>query len=54
MGVGRKKDREKQQDLWVAANEIVTTPGHVYYERLNTVLAAEKFDERVEAVCRKS
>lgn len=51
--MGRKKDREKQQDLWVAASEIVSTPGHVYYERLNTVLAAEKFDQRVEALCRK-
>jgi transposase len=53
MGMGRKKDREKQQDLWVAASEIVTTPGHMFYERLNTVLNAEKFDERVEALCRK-
>ena len=53
MGMGRKKDREKQQDLWVAVSEIVTTPGHVYYERLNTVLAAEKFDQRVEVACRK-
>ena len=53
MGMGRKKDREKQQELWVAASEIVTTPGHVFYERLNTVLNAEKFDQRVEAVCRK-
>jgi transposase len=53
MGMGRKKDREKQQDLWVAASEIVTTAGHVFYERLNTVLKAEKFDQRVEAICRK-
>ena len=53
MGMGRKKDREKQQDLWVASREIVTTPGHVFYERLNTVLKAEKFDQRVEAICRK-
>src|SRR5713226_6386616 len=53
MGMGRKKDREKQQDLWVAASEIVMTPGHVFYERLNTVLNAEKFDQRIEAVCRK-
>jgi transposase len=53
MGMGRKKDREKQQDLWVAASEIVTTPGHVFYERLNTVLNAEKFDQRIEAICRK-
>ena len=53
MGMGRKTDREKQQDLWVAASEIVTTPGHVFYERLNTVLNEEKFDQRIEAICRK-
>jgi transposase len=50
MSMGRKKDREKQQDLWVAASEIVTTPGHLFYERLNTVLNEEKFDQRVEAI----
>ena len=32
---------------------MVTTPGHVYYERMNTVLRAEKFDQRVETICRK-
>jgi transposase len=53
MGMGRKTDREKQQDLWVASSEIVTTPGHVFYEGLNKVLEAEKFDQRVEAICRK-
>ena len=53
MGMGRKKDREKQEDLWVAMSEIVTTPGHVFYERLNAVLNAEKFDQRIEAICRK-
>src|ERR1700674_5562209 len=53
MGMGRKKDREKQQDRWMAASEIVTTPGHVFYERLNVVLNAEKFDQRVAAICRK-
>jgi len=53
MGMGRKKDREKQEDLWVASSEIVTTPGHVFYERLNAVLNAEKFDQRIEVICRK-
>jgi transposase len=51
--MGRKKDREKQQGLWVPSSEIAITPGHVYYERLNVVLNAEKFDSRVEAICRK-
>ncbi len=53
MGMGRKKDREKQEDLWVAFSEIVSTPGHVFYERLNAVLNAEKFDQRIEFICRK-
>ncbi|HVS73954.1 MAG TPA: transposase [Candidatus Acidoferrales bacterium] len=53
MGMGRKKDREKQQDLWVTSSEIVSAPGHVFYERLNAVLEAEKFDQRIETICRK-
>jgi transposase len=53
MGMGRKQDREKQEDLWVAFSEIVTTPGHVFYERLNAVLNGEKFDQRMEVICRK-
>lgn len=53
MGMGRKKDREKQQDLWVAASEMVTTQGHLFYERVNVVLNAEKFDQRAEEMCRK-
>src|ERR1700674_4384501 len=41
MGMGCKKNREKQQDLWVESSEMVTTPGHLFYERLNTILNAE-------------
>ena len=53
MGTGRKKDRERQKDLWVTFNEIETTPVHVFYERLTTVLNPEKFDQRIEVICRK-
>ncbi len=53
MGMGRRKDRERQEGLWVAFSEIVSTPGHVFYERLNAVLNAEKFDQRIEFICRK-
>ncbi len=53
MGMGRKKNREKQQDLWLTTSEMVTTPGHAYCARVNTVLSAEKFDRRVEWLCRK-
>ena len=37
----------------MAFSEIVSTPGHVFYERLNAVLNAEKFDQRIEFICRK-
>jgi len=53
MGMGRKKDRAKQETLWVAFSEMVTTPGHVFYERLNAVLNTELFDQRIEVICRK-
>jgi transposase len=53
MGMGRKKDRAKQETLWVAFSEMVTTPGHVFYERLNAVLNTEMFDQRIEVICRK-
>jgi len=43
MGMGRKKDRERQKDLCVAFNEIVTTPGHVFYEQLNTARCARMY-----------
>ena len=48
MGMGRKEDRERQEEFWVSTSEIVRTPGHAFYERLNTVLDAEKFDRRIE------
>ena len=51
--MGRRRREAKQEEMWVATAEIVATPGHAFYERLNTVLEQEKFDQRVEAMCRK-
>jgi len=34
----------------VSSSEIVRAPGHVFYERLNAVLEAEKFDQRIETI----
>lgn len=52
-GHGTEKGPRKAKELWMAASEIVTTPGHAFYERLNTILTAKKFDERLEAICRR-
>jgi transposase len=53
MAVGTRKKRERQQDLWIAANEIVQVAGNAFYDRLNGILDRHRFDRRVEHVCRK-
>jgi len=46
--MGTRKGREKQEDLWIAHTELATAPGHPFYQRLNELLEAERFDEFVE------
>jgi transposase len=53
MAMGKRQDRERQEDLWVAHTELATAPGHPFYERLNVVLDAEGFDRFVEELCAK-
>jgi len=51
MAMGTRKDRERQEDLWVAYTEMAVGPGHPFYVRLNEVLDGEGFDAFVEKVC---
>jgi transposase len=51
MAMGTRKQREKQEDLWVAQQELAAAPGHPFYQRLNELLEAEQFDEFVEGRC---
>ncbi len=51
MAMGKK--RERQQEFWIAAKDVVESPRNAFYDRLNEVLEAHKFDRKVEAVCRK-
>jgi transposase len=53
MAMGTRKQRERQQDLWIATSDVVETPGNAFYDRLNRILDEHKFDQKVEAVCRK-
>ena len=48
-----RKQRERQQALWIATNDVVETPGNAFYNRLNQILDEHKFDQKGEAVCRK-
>ena len=53
MAMGTRKQRQRQQDLWIATSDVVETPGNAFYDRLNRVLDEHKFDQKVESVCRK-
>src|SRR5580692_1295187 len=51
MAMGTRKDRERQEDLWVAYTNMAAGPGHPFYARLNEVLEGEGFDAFVEKLC---
>lgn len=53
MAMGTRKQREKQEDIWIAHTQLPSAPGHPFYQRLNELLEAEKFDEFVEGRCAK-
>ena len=52
MGHSRKQ-REKQEDIWIAHTELASAPGHPFYQRLNELLEANQFDDFVEGRCAK-
>jgi transposase len=39
--------------LWIAHTELASAPGHPFYQKLNELLEAERFDEFVESRCAK-
>jgi len=41
----------KQEEMFIATAQVATGPGHPFYSKLNTVLAAAGFDEFVEKLC---
>src|SRR6202166_412376 len=53
MAMGTRRQREKQEGLWIAHTELASAPGHPFYQRLNELLESEGFDEYVEKRCAK-
>jgi transposase len=51
--MGTRKQREKQEGIWIAHTELAAAPGHPFYQKLNELLEAERFDEFVEGRCAK-
>lgn len=52
MALGKRRT-ERQEELWIAAEDLARTPRHVFYEKLNQVLAKGEFDAWLEAKCAK-
>jgi transposase len=53
MAMGTRKDRERQEDLWLSAAEIRLPAAHPFYKRLNELLDGAGFDVFVEGECRE-
>jgi len=45
------KHREEQQEMWVATTNLPKSVGHVFYRKLNRLLAEADFDRTVEKMC---
>jgi transposase len=50
MALGRRQDAH--QELWIATTDLPKSPGHVFYRKLNQVLAEIGFDLWLEDLCR--
>jgi transposase len=50
MALGRRNE-ERQGEFWVATQQLPVSPGHVFYQKLNELLAAAGFDEWLETLC---
>jgi len=50
MGMGRRKG-ERQEEFWVATGSLPDVPRHIFYEKLNGILADGDFDSCVEEWC---
>ena len=48
-----KRDKERQEALWVATTDLPRSAGHPFYEALNGVLRDGGFDDFVEGHCRQ-
>src|SRR6516225_4726074 len=53
MAMGTRKDRERQERLWLSATEIRATAAHPFYKRLNELLDRHEFDQVAEGECQE-
>lgn len=51
MAMGKRRKRERQEEMWVSTGSLVETPRHSFYERLEELLRRHRFDVVVEHLC---
>ena len=51
--MGTKRGRQRQEELWIPTATLVRPASHPFYERLNRLFEASRFDEFVEDLCRR-
>jgi transposase len=49
MALGKRRD--EQQEMWVATTSLPKSEGHVFYRKLNHLLAEADFDRTIEKLC---
>src|SRR2546427_7984136 len=53
MSMGTRRQRQRQEPLWITHTDLARAPGHPFYKRLNQLLDEGKFDEFAEKGCAK-
>jgi transposase len=52
MAMGRRQ-RHRQQAMWLATEQLPRTAGHVFYDQVNKTLTKHGFDEFAEKACQQ-
>src|SRR5580658_1392840 len=53
MAMGKRKDQEQQEEMWIPQASLAKGGSHPFYQRLNQLLEESRFDEFVEGRCRR-
>ena len=53
MGMGTRRRRQRQEQIWIAHQEVPKGPAHPFYAWVNELLEEKNFDEFAEKECAK-
>src|SRR6266498_2178558 len=53
MAMGNRRQRRRQEAIWIAHHALARGPSHPFYQRLNRLLEENHFDGFVEGLCQR-